>query len=84
MRQVWQHVKSGERIVVTLAEDGEIMDAVGPLHHSDIAQCLAEDFDGDLELVDDLREDSHLWHMVFSARDSERESVESLYSVLQF
>ena len=61
-RQIWQHVKSGERYVVE-TDGRRIFGAAGPLRHNEITQALAG-FDSDPDLVYDLTDtpgDYNLW-----------------------
>lgn len=53
--QVWQHIKSGERYVVDVEGvfgSATVTNAVGPLHHSEIAACLTDGFDGEIGLAE--------------------------------
>ena len=52
--QLWQDKTSGERYVVTVNESGKVIDATGPLHHSEIDRAMGGDFDSSPELVEDL------------------------------
>lgn len=51
--QIWRHRQSGERYVVALQGE-RVIDAAGPLHHSEIAAARAGDYNGDAELRDDI------------------------------
>lgn len=46
---------TGERFVITRDDEGIIVAACGPLHHSEILVAIENGFDSDMELVDDLR-----------------------------
>lgn len=52
--QIWQHSKSGERYVVTVDEAGMVIEAAGPLHHSEIADVLYHGFNDDPEVAEGL------------------------------
>lgn len=56
--QLWQHSTSGEKYVVVVDTDGVVVQATGPLHHSEIDTALRGDFDSNPELVDDLNADT--------------------------
>lgn len=47
------HHISGEEFVAQVEND-QIVDACGPLHHSEIDTALTGDFDGESELTDEL------------------------------
>ena len=48
--QIWQHVTSGELYAVVVDDGQSVVDAAGPLHHSEIAAALTGDWDGDVEV----------------------------------
>lgn len=56
--QVWRHVPSGERYIVEVDETGQVVAAVGPVYHGDIAEMLRTGvWVSDAELVAALVED---------------------------
>ena len=54
--QVWRHTKSGEDFIVILDSDGQVVEASGPLHHTETQEALDQGFDNDPEMVEELRE----------------------------
>lgn len=56
--QLWRHRKSGDLYVIRLGGDNEpvVVDATGPLHHSEVDTALRGDFDSDPELADWINE----------------------------
>ena len=54
LQYVWAHIRSGERYVVVTDENGVVLEAVGPLHHSEITAVLRDGFDSNADLVDDI------------------------------
>ena len=52
--QIWAHVNSGERYIVVINEQGDVVEAAGPLHHSEINAALRDGFDSDGDVVTDL------------------------------
>lgn len=54
--QIWAHIVSGERYVVVVQGD-TVVQAVGPLHYSDLDGAVRDGFDSDPEVVDDINAD---------------------------
>lgn len=53
--QIWAHVRSGEWYAVTVDDSGQVVEAAGPLHYSEVAAVLRDGFNGDGEVADDLQ-----------------------------
>jgi hypothetical protein len=51
--QIWQHRTSGERYIVAI-EAGMVIEAAGPLHHSEFTDLLYHGFNDDPEVTYDL------------------------------
>lgn len=63
--QIWQHRTSGERYIVLVnTHTSEILEAAGPLHHSDISTALAGDYNADPELVEELGYEPDAYRLV--------------------
>lgn len=56
--QLWQHKSSGETWAVEVSEAGKVLNACGPLHHSEFDAALAGEVDWDVEATEDIRADA--------------------------
>ena len=54
-RQIWQHVRSGERYVVEIGGGGHIFAAAGPLHYRELDTAMAQGFEHDPDVAADLQ-----------------------------
>lgn len=62
--QLWQHTASGEKYAARADRDGNILNATGPLHHSEIEAAMSGNFDGDIDTIEDLTQNRELYTMI--------------------
>lgn len=56
--QLWQHKTSGEKWAVEVDGNGQVLNACGPLHHSEVGAALAGNVNWDAETTEDIRNDA--------------------------
>lgn len=71
--QIWQHIRSGEKFVVTLNGGGAVVEAAGPLHWRDIPAALAGEWGSEDDLVEDLAADPDSYRNVTDQARREQE-----------
>jgi hypothetical protein len=61
--EIWRHKTSGDAFAVHVTENGTVLAAAGPLHYTEHDGALADGFDADADLADELNADAESYRL---------------------